>query len=252
MPAVDLTLMIRRLDGELVVALEEAVGIAVRHGNSSVELEHWIAGCVAKSPNFKAIVEAAGGDLSDIEESAYRGIERYGRGEASAPSISPAVIDVTREGWLYASLQHGRERVDVLDLLYATLSDGNLRSMAVGSVPPLRDIRLGELEKLLAERPQGGELPAGQAAALGGTGDAHATGAGPGQFLQSYTIDMTEQARAGKLDPVVGRDAEMRQIVDILVRRRQNNPILVGEAGVGKTAVVEAFAIEVEIGRAHV
>lgn len=248
MPAVDLTLMIRRLDGELVVALEEAVGIAVRHGNSSVELEHWIAGCVAKSPNFKAIVEAAGGDLSDIEESAYRGIERYGRGEASAPSISPAVIDVTREGWLYASLQHGRERVDVLDLLYATLSDGNLRSMAVGSVPPLRDIRLGELEKLLAERPQGGELPAGQAAALGGTGDAHATGAGPGQFLQSYTIDMTEQARAGKLDPVVGRDAEMRQIVDILVRRRQNNPILVGEAGVGKTAVVEAFAIEVAAG----
>lgn len=249
MPAVDLTLMIRRLDGELVVALEEAVGIAVRHGNSAVELEHWLAACSEKSQSFKAIVEAAGGNPSAIGESAFRGIDRYGRTGSSAPSISPSIIDITREAWLYASLQHGREVIDILDLLYSMLSDSNLRAVAVGAVPPLRDIRLGELEKLLAERPQGsGAAPGHGPASLGGAGEAGGPGAGPGQFLQSYTIDLTEQARNGKLDPVIGRDAEMRQIVDILVRRRQNNPILVGEAGVGKTAVAEAFALEVAAG----
>lgn len=249
MPAVDLTLMIRRLDGELVVALEEAVAIAVRHGNGAVELEHWIAGCSEKSQSFARVVETAGGDPAAIGESAYRGIDRYSRADASAPSIAPAIIDVMREAWLYASLQHGRETIDVPDLLYAMLSDGNLRSLAVAAIPPLRDVRLGELEKLLADRPKGaGPAAASGPAALGGVGDASAAGAGPGQFLASYTIDMTEQARNGDLDPVVGRDAEMRQIVDILVRRRQNNPILVGEAGVGKTAVVEAFALEVAAG----
>ncbi len=244
MPTVDLARMIQKLDGELVVGLEEAVAIAVRHGHGAVEPEHWFIGLKDKSQSFQAVVATCGGDADAIEESAYRALERYERGDGQAPSISPSIIDLTREAWLYASLQHGRPVLDVLDLLYTMLTDSDLRALTVGTVQPLRDIRIGELEKLIQSRPaQAGA--AGRTGPLPIAGEGSVQGAGQGQFLQSYTIDMTEQAREGKLDPVVGRDAEMRQIVDILVRRRQNNPILVGEAGVGKTAVAEAFALEV-------
>jgi type VI secretion system protein VasG len=247
MPSVDLARMIQKLDGELVVALEEAVGVAVRHGHGAVEAEHWFIGLADKSPAFAKVMELCGGDAEAIQESAYRGLELYERGHGEAPSISPTIIDMAREAWLYASLQHGRPVLDVLDLLYASLTDSNLRALVVGAIAPLRDIRIGELEKLIANRPaMAGFAPMTSSAMA--TADPSQPGAGPGQFLQSYTIDMTEQARAGKLDAVVGRDAEMRQIIDILVRRRQNNPILVGEAGVGKTAVAEAFALEVAAG----
>ncbi len=245
MPTVDLARMIQKLDGELVVALEEAVAVAVRHGHGSVEPEHWFIGLKEKSQSFQAVVEACGGDIEAIEDSAYRGIERYERSEGQSPSISPSIIDLTREAWLYASLQHGRTMLDILDLLYTSLTDSDMRALVVGAIQPLRDIRIGELERLLENRPSQAS-GAGRAGPLPIAGEGvGAGGAGQGQFLQSYTIDMTELARASKLDPVVGRDAEMRQIVDILVRRRQNNPILVGEAGVGKTAVAEAFALEV-------
>jgi type VI secretion system protein VasG len=234
--------MIQRLDGELVVALEEAVAIAVRNGHEAVEAEHWFLALGDTSRSYTKIVEVCGGNLTTIGESANRAMERFARGGTAAPSISPAIIDMVREAWIYASLQHGRTSLDVLDLLYTALTDASLRALAIGGMPPLRDIRIGELEKLLEERPQVQGAPGGGAAAA-------ASGMpGGGDFLSQFTIDMTEQARSGGLDPVVGRDAEMRQLVDILVRRRQNNPILVGEAGVGKTAVVEAFALEIASG----
>ena len=233
--------MIQRLDGELVVALEEAVAIAVRNGHESVEAEHWFIALGDTSRSYAKIVEACGGDTRAIEESANRAMERFSRGGTSAPSISPSIIDIVREAWIYASLQHGRASLDVLDLLYTALTDATLRALAIGGMPPLRDIRIGELERLLEERPQvQTTMDSGAARAAGASGG--------GDFLSQFTIDMTEQARSGGLDPVVGRDAEMRQLIDILVRRRQNNPILVGEAGVGKTAVVEAFALEIASG----
>jgi type VI secretion system protein VasG len=241
MPSLDLGRMIQRLDGELVVALEEAVAIAVRHGHESVEAEHWFIALGATSRAYAHIVETCGGNLQAIDESANRAMERFGRGGTSAPSISSSIIDMVREAWIYASLQHGRLSLDALDLLYTALTDATLRALAIGGMPPLRDIRIGELERLIEERPQ--------VMAASDVGAARAAGAaGSGDFLSQFTIDMTEQARSGGLDPVVGRDAEMRQLIDILVRRRQNNPILVGEAGVGKTAVVEAFALEIASG----
>jgi type VI secretion system protein VasG len=241
MPSLDLGRMIQRLDGELVVALEEAVAIAVRNGHEAVEAEHWFLALADTSRSYAKIVEICGGDTKAIEESANRAMERFSRGGTSAPSISPSIIDMIREAWIYASLQHGRASLDALDLLYTTLTDASLRALAIGGMPPLRDIRIGELERLIGERPQ--------VAATADSGAARAAGVpGGGDFLSQFTIDMTEQARSGGLDPVVGRDAEMRQLIDILVRRRQNNPILVGEAGVGKTAVVEAFALEIAAG----
>ncbi len=245
MASLDLGRMIQRLDGELVVALEEAVAIAVRNGHESIEAEHWFIALNDKSESYLKVLAACGGDANAIVESARRALERYPRDHTSAPSISPTIIDIAREAWLYASLQHGRPTIDVLDLLYAILTDVNLRALAISGMPPVRNIHVGELERLIEERP---EAASQSNANSQGPSFGNLPLAGGESFLAAYTINMTDQARNGDLDPVVGRDAEMRQIVDILVRRRQNNPILVGEAGVGKTAVVEAFALEIAAG----
>jgi type VI secretion system protein VasG len=244
MASLDLSRMIQRLDGELVVALEEAVAIAVRNGHESVEVEHWFLALNDTSSRYLNALEQCHGDAQLIYEAANRSLEQYGRGHSGSPSISPAIIDMVREAWLYASLQHGRPVLDVLDLLYTSLTDSSLRALAIGGIPALRSVHIGELEQLIETR-----APV-QGAFGGGVAGAGPTGPVPGgeSFLGSYAIDLTQQARDGKIDPVVGRDAEMRQITDILVRRRQNNPILVGEAGVGKTAVVEAFALEIAAG----
>lgn len=243
MPSLDLSKMIQRLDGALVVALEQAVAIAVRHGHGAVEAEHWFLGMAETMDGFRPTVEQAGGDVAAITEGANRALEHHRRGHGEAPSISGAVVDMTREAWVYASLQHGRANIDLLDLLYTALTDTGLRALAIGNMPALRDIRIGELERMLEDRPAPATSALPGAAAAGASGAGSATGGDA--FLASYTLDMTRQAAEGGIDPVVGRDGEMRQIVDILVRRRQNNPILVGEAGVGKTAVVEAFALEI-------
>jgi type VI secretion system protein VasG len=245
MASLDLGRMIQRLDGELVVALEEAVAIAVRNGHESIEAEHWFIALNDKSESYRKALATCGGDAEAIVESARRALEHYARGHTSAPSISPTIIDIVRESWLYASLQHGRPSVDVLDLLYIVLTDVNLRALAISGMPPVRNIHVGELERLIETRSEQG-TPSNAAMQSQSFGSV-APAAGE-SFLAAYTVNMTAQARNGDLDPVVGRDAEMRQIVDILVRRRQNNPILVGEAGVGKTAVVEAFALEIAAG----
>ncbi len=243
MPKLDLRRLVQKLDGEVVVGLEEAVAIAVRNNHSSVEIEHWLLALNDKSQRFCEIIQRSGGDLASIQAEAYRALERYPRDSSSAPAISTSIIDVIREAWIGASLQSGRLSVGVLDLLHTLLADSTLRATTISAVPSARDIRLGELERLIEER---GSEPA--VSARPKSSDGAPANAGDEEFLSAFTIDLTEQARNGEIDAVVGREAELRQLIDILVRRRQNNPILVGEAGVGKTAIAEAFALEVAAG----
>ena len=136
----------------------------------------------------------------------------------------------------------------------AMLDDDELGRLARGASRELEKIKVDQLQpnlpKLAAGSVEDQESPAGSAPAAG-TG----AGAGPGPAgvsrtpaLDQYTINLNERARGGQIDPVIGREAEVRQMVDILIRRRQNNPILTGEAGVGKTAVVEGFAVRVASG----
>ncbi|MEP7455499.1 type VI secretion system ATPase TssH [Phyllobacterium sp. SB3] len=243
MPKLDLRRLVQKLDGEVVVGLEEAVAIAVRNNHSSVEIEHWLLALNDKSERFREVVQRSGGDLASIEAEAYQALERYPRDNTSAPAISTSIIDVIREAWIGASLQSGRSSVGVLDLLHTLLSDSTLRATTISAVPSARDIRLGELERQIEER---GSEPVVSARPQASEGSSVHTG--DEEFLSAFTIDLTEQARNGEIDAVVGREAELRQLIDILVRRRQNNPILVGEAGVGKTAIAEAFALEVAAG----
>ncbi|RZS76774.1 type VI secretion system protein VasG [Phyllobacterium myrsinacearum] len=240
MPKLDLRRLVQKLDGDVVVGLEEAVAIAVRNNHSHVEIEHWLLGLNDKSERFGPIVQRSGGDPAALESEAYRALERYPRDNTAAPAISTGIIDVIREAWIAVSLQSGRTSIGILDLLHTLLSDSTLRATTISSLPSARDIRLGELERQMEER--GAEVP------VTPTAQAAPLRNGSEEFLSAFTIDLTEQARNGEIDAVVGREAELRQLIDILVRRRQNNPILVGEAGVGKTAIVEAFALEIIAG----
>ena len=164
------------------------------------------------------------------------------RGDGAALVLSQNLLALMREAWLVASLQCGRDSITLADLLTALSDDQSLRIMARGMAPSLRGLDRNALEKKLNAK----SAPDG-ASSLPENSERVAA-AGENEFLRLYTRDMTAEARLGRIDPVIGRDRELRQVIDILMRRRQNNPMLVGEAGVGKTAIAEALALEIAAG----
>jgi type VI secretion system protein VasG len=247
MTTLDLRQLVRRLEGDLVVGLEEAVAIAVRFGHPHVEFEHWALALAENSQTFRGAIEKGGIKVADVVDDASRALQRRERSANATPAISQTVVDLCREAWIAASLRYSRNSVGLLDVLMVALTDPDLRPLVGAAIPAFRDLRLGQIEAAIDER-SATLAPAASVDPLSSPPAPSLAGAGPGQFLSAYTIDLTEEAREGKIDPVVGREGELRQVTDILVRRRQNNPILVGEAGVGKTAVAEAFALQVARG----
>lgn len=157
------------------------------------------------------------------------------RDGSGAPALSRGLMTLAREAWAAASLRFGHDQVSLPVLLLTLCSETDLRAELRQTAPALLDINLSQLEAL-ARKKAATAAPAPRPAGE--------------DFLAQYTTDLTADARAGRLDRVIGRDGELRQMVDILLRRRQNNPILVGEAGVGKTAIVEAFALMIADGDA--
>ncbi|WP_245510062.1 type VI secretion system ATPase TssH [Rhizobium leguminosarum] len=168
----------------------------------------------------------------------YAAIADIPREDGASLALSPNLLALGRESFLVASLQCGRNVVLLADLLAALINEPALRAVTRGIAPSMRNLDRAMLDSLL------------ETAAPGASEQfsVPATPSGDNEFLRLYTHDMTADARAGRTDPVIGRDRELRQLIDILMRRRQNNPILVGEAGVGKTAVAEALALEIAAG----
>jgi type VI secretion system protein VasG len=176
-------------------------------------------------------------------------LDRLPRGSTSISDLSSQVEEGVERGWVYGSLMFGETQVRTGYLLVGLLKTPGLRNALLAISPEFGKINLDTLterfEEVMQGSPENG-LAASDGFDAGTPGEASGAVAPPQmgkqEALKKYTVDLTEQARSGKLDPIVGRDDEIRQVVDILMRRRQNNPILVGEAGVGKTAVVEGFA----------
>ena len=238
--------------------LEGAAGLCLSRTHYEVELEHW----------FMKLGEGTGGDFDrilrrfEIEPDRFlrdleRSLDQYKTGNGGRPQLSPSLEDVMREGWVLSSINLGTARVRSGALLLGALGDRQLQRRLLDASPDLRRIRLETLEHefaaIVAGSPEDREVfalgagaPVGGVSAAGGAAGVGAGAATPA--LDQYTIDLTAEAQAGRVDPVLGRDAEIRQIIDILTRRRQNNPILTGEAGVGKTAVVEGFALRIAAG----
>ncbi|KHL71535.1 ATPase AAA, partial [Pseudomonas putida] len=166
------------------------------------------------------------------------------------PALSPHITRMIEQAWVLASIEYGVGQVRSAHLLQALLDDVELRRVVIASAPELEkinadDLRLnlsalveGSAESRLASPLASPSAPVAGAGKVGGKTPA----------LDQYTVNLTQSARDGRIDPVLGREFEVRQMVDILTRRRQNNPILTGEAGVGKTAVVEGLALRIAQG----
>jgi len=238
---IDLNRLIRTLEPELRVGLEAAASLAARERHANVDVAHWMAAVLAK-PEVCSFFEELSVSSQALRAELDSAIAELPHGDGAALVLSQNLLALMREAWLVTTLQCGRTSIGLADLLTALTDDQSLRIMARGMAPSLRSIDRNALEKRLNAAFSGDGLTLPQHSV-----EAHA--AGENEFLRLYTRDITADARHGRIDPVIGRDRELRQVIDILMRRRQNNPILVGEAGVGKTAVAEALALEIAAGR---
>jgi type VI secretion system protein VasG len=253
MVAVDLKSLVGRLNDLCRRSLEAAAGLTLSRSNFNVEIEHWLLKLLeAQDTDLLAILRQYEVEPARLAADLTRVLDRLKTGNTRAPALSPHVVQLAREAWMLASLDYGASRVRSGHLLCALLSEESLSPLAREASAQLARIApetlRRELPKITAST---AEAASAEALGTGAPGAAAGDGATPRPgtaSLDQFTIDLTQRAREGKIDPVLGRDAEIRQVIDILTRRRQNNPIMTGEAGVGKTAVVEGFALRIAAG----
>jgi len=246
------------LDGLAYKAVEGAAVYCKLRGNPYVELVHWINQILQlQNSDLHCIVRAFAVDPSRLARDITDSLDRLPRGASSISDISAHIQDSVERAWVWATLKFGDSTVRTGYVLVAILKTPALKNVLTGISKEFERLKVEQLiddfAKICAGSPEeqmqaqdGSRLGAG---APGEFSDAIAPAQmGKQEALKRFTVDLTEQARSGKLDPIVGRDEEIRQLVDILMRRRQNNPLLTGEAGVGKTAVVEGFALKIATG----
>ena len=238
-------------------AIDSATVFCKLRGNPSVELTHWIHQMLqAQDSDLHRILRQYACDPARIAEGITAALERLPRG-ATAVDLSSNVEEAVERGWVYGTLMFGESQVRTGHVVVGVLATRNLKHALLQISAEFDKIKLEALTdafaRITAGSPEDG-LKATDGFSAGGAAPGETSGAIPSaqlgkqEALKQFTIDLTEQARAGKVDPIVGRDLEIRQVIDILMRRRQNNPILTGEAGVGKTAVVEGFALRIARG----
>ena len=248
MPEISRTASFGKLNPVAYKAIESATVFCKMRGNPFVELPHWLMQILgAADSDLHRIVRHYELDAAALSRDLTQALDRLPRGASSISDISQFVDTAVERGWVYGSLMFGEAQVRTGHLVVGMLKTASLRGALLAISRQFDHIPVDDLcsrfGTLLAGSPEQGAAASESAAAPGEASDAIAPAAmGKQEALKRFTTDLTEQARSGTMDPVVGRDDEIRQVVDILMRRRQNNPILVGEAGVGKTAIVEGFA----------
>ncbi len=238
-------------------AIEGATVFCKLRGNPYVELQHWLYQILNnQDSDLHRIVRHYGLDAAALTGDLTASLDRLPRGASSVTDLSDWIGDAVERAWVYASLMFGETQVRTGYLIVGMLKTPRLKSALISISKQFDRIKIEDLtdnfSKLLSTSPEEGQRASDR------TGDAAEPGESSGaippasmgkqEALKRYAVDLTERARSGEIDPVAGRDEEIRQIIDILMRRRQNNPILTGEAGVGKTAVVEGFALRLARG----
>ncbi|CUI79106.1 type VI secretion system ATPase TssH [Achromobacter aegrifaciens] len=254
--ATPLKTLIGKLNQTCRQAAEHAASLCMAQGHYEVDLEHLFLALLEKpASDFSIVARRSGIEASVLEADLNAEIRGFKNGNTRTPVFSPHLPRLFEHAWLIASLDTQTTRIRSGHLLLALLTEPDLAQLARRGSRLFESFRLDELKHDFAALTAGSE-EAGQSVALGDSpaADAAQDGAAPAAglsktpALDQYTANLTERAREGKIDPVIGRDAEIRQMIDILTRRRQNNPILTGEAGVGKTAVVEGLALRIVAG----
>ncbi|MGI4984946.1 MAG: type VI secretion system ATPase TssH, partial [Janthinobacterium lividum] len=246
---IDIRTLLARLDPLCKMGMEQAAELCVRQTHYNVEIEHLLLQLLrAGAPELVAILTAFDIGVATVETQLQRTIDGFKRGNGRTPALAPGFVPLFQEAWLLGSMLLGEQQIRAGTLLLALLEVDALRGALLESAPSLLKISRETLRDRLAALTGGAPRPAGGPA--GGRGARAPVGAMPAagdvlgatRSLDQFTVDLTRLAADGLIDPIRGRDAEIRQLVDVLLRRRQNNPLLTGEAGVGKTAVVEGFA----------
>ena len=240
-------------------AIESAAVFCKLRGNPYVEVVHW----------FHQILQGADSDLhriaahykldpSNIARDMTRALDALPRGASAISDLSSHLNSAVETAWLYGSLKYNSNQVRTGHILLGMLKTRDLQGILYGISDEFRKIKADDLadnfDAAVDGSPEGNMRAQDGSSVGGGASPGEHSGAiapaqmGKEEALAQFCTDLTQQARDGKIDPIVGRDEEIRQVVDVLMRRRQNNPILTGEAGVGKTAVVEGFALRIARG----
>lgn len=240
-------------------AIESATVFCKMRGNPYVELVHWLHQILQlQDSDLHRIIRHFGLDPARLVKDFTDALDRLPRGATSISDLSSHVEEATERGWVYATLMFKEPQVRTGHLVVGILKTPGLRNALPAISKEFDKVKVDALTEGFADvvggSPEDGLAPSDGYQVGGGAAPGEASEAiapaqmGKQEALRRFSVDLTERARKGELDPVVGRDNEIRQIVDILMRRRQNNPILTGEAGVGKTAVVEGFALRIAAG----
>ncbi|MCG7913684.1 MAG: type VI secretion system ATPase TssH [Candidatus Thiodiazotropha weberae] len=240
-------------------AIESATVFCKMRGNPYVELVHWIHQILQlQDSDLHRIIKQFNLEPSHLAKDITETLDTLPRGSTSISDLSSHVEEATERGWVYGTLMFGDSQVRTGYLMIGILKTNSLHNALLRISDQFKKLNIETLTNRFNEVVEGSPEEAmrsndgfqvGGGAAPGEASDAMAPAQmGKQQALQQFSVDLTERARNGEIDPIVGRDDEIRQIVDILMRRRQNNPILTGEAGVGKTAVVEGFALQIASG----
>ncbi|MEL6478859.1 MAG: type VI secretion system ATPase TssH [Pseudomonadota bacterium] len=238
-------------------AIDSAATFCKLRGNPYVELVHWFHQILqGQDSDIHRIIQHYEMDPGKVAAEMTRALDALPRGASAITDLSAHLEESVERAWTYASLMLNSNQVRTGHLVLGILKTPGLRNVLISISAEFGKVKpdhLGEhFDDVVGGSPEDG-LKATDGTALGGaqpgeSSDALAPQMGGGEALAQFCTDLTEKAREGEIDPIVGRDEEIRQVVDVLMRRRQNNPILTGEAGVGKTAVVEGFALRIARG----
>jgi type VI secretion system protein VasG len=259
MTEISRTALFGKLNNLAYKGIESATVFCKMRGNPYVELVHWLHQILQlQDSDLHRIIKRFELNPSHLARDFTDALDRLPAGATSISDFSAHVEQTVEQGWLYASLMFGSNQVRTGHLMVGIIKTSALRNTLNAISSEFKKINsdtlLDEFSKIISGSPEDA-LQAHDGSQLGGAAvpGEISSAIPPAQMgkqkaLQQFSVDLTDSARKGELDPIVGRDEEIRQIIDILMRRRQNNPILTGEAGVGKTAVVEGFSLRIVAG----
>jgi type VI secretion system protein VasG len=245
---VNLKSLFAKLNETSRTATEGAAALCLSEHHYDVEVEHLLLQLLEGNDNdLPTILRHYDVVPERLQAQLVTALGTFKKGNTRTPALSPHITRMIEQAWLLASIEFGQSQIRTGYLIQALLDDDELRRVVVGSAAELEKINADDLRVNLAALVQ--DSPESRLAQPLGTQEAGTgrplAGNGKTPALDQYTVNLTQSAREGRIDPVLGREFEVRQMVDILTRRRQNNPILTGEAGVGKTAVVEGLALRI-------
>lgn len=236
MTSLSLSALVDKLTPEAKGSLEQAAALASSRTHHSIEIAHWLLTMIQDpSEAEREMYQFFSVDLAQLHSDLQLQLEKFKTGCQTVPGLSSHTVTILQNAWMTATIAFEEPEIASVHILHAFLSDDTLFAFSSHFSSELTKINA---DALIQYRKEQAKAPK----------KAMASHKSSTQALDQFTVDLTEQAKAGQIDPVIGRDNEIRLMTDILLRRRQNNPILTGEAGVGKTAVVEGLALKIAAG----